>query len=164
MSWKGFMIDNQRGSFAANPFTRWCYQRDFKRKSFDQFIYRCDDIQSQKKSLTSRLNWYLQQKSYQIKVPGKHEMKSVTFYKTKIETVLKFYSFHNSLQNNVNFAGGSIKNFFFDFRLYMVNASGSNRSEMDQNRIKGLIQISFRVMHIIPNQPFRKPSSLLVLV
>ena len=91
-------------------------------------------------------------------------MKSVTFYKTKIETVLKFYSFHNSLQNNVNFAGGSIKKFFFDCRLYMVNASGSNRSEMDQNRIKGLIQISFRVMHIIPDQPFRKPSSLLVLV
>ena len=136
VSWKGFMIDNQRGSFAANPFTRWCYQRDFKRKSFDQFIYRCDDIQSQKKSLTSRINLYLQQKSYLIKIPGKHEMKSVTFYKTKIETALKFYSTHNSLQNNVNFAGGSIKEFFFRLRLYMVNASGSNRSEMDQKQDK----------------------------
>ena len=63
-------------------------------------------------------------------------MKSVTFYKTKIETALKFYSTHNSLQNNVNFAGGSIKEFFFRLRLYMVNASGSNRSEMDQKQDK----------------------------
>ena len=43
------MVDNHQGSFATNPFITDFV--DFKRKSFAQFIYRCDDIKCQKNKI-----------------------------------------------------------------------------------------------------------------